>query len=376
MSRAHHLPVQRADVARVPWARANPAATPRLQRRSRVLDAAQSWAPPIVHEVLATSGRPLDRATRGDFEQRFHHDFSRVRLHDDSRAADSAAAVSALAYTVGHHVVSGIGNLASGDTARRQVLAHELTHVAQQVSVSRDPSEPLRIGPTHDAYESEAARVAESAAGGMLQHALRVSAPVMQRLGAADKGLPPCLRDAYRADERKVDLQPVFFKASDADASPTGTTWATRFAKSNAIWNRLGVTFTELSPVTLVDATRKTSGTTDAEILAILGTRSGAGVEVFLVDHELPTAGGGGTTGRGTAGAKVAIADRGSSDTLLAHELGHVLGLVHSPAADTNTIMEVSNSPNTANPTRVTLGIYNRMTWPASNGLVCITPDA
>src|SRR5258708_11313667 len=63
--------------------------------------------PPIVHEVLNSSGQPLDASTRAFMEPRFGHDFSRVRVHSDPRATDSAREVNALAYTVGRDVVFG-----------------------------------------------------------------------------------------------------------------------------------------------------------------------------------------------------------------------------------------------------------------------------
>ena len=45
-------------------------------------------APPIVHEVLRSPGQPLDAATRAFMEPRFGHDFSKVRVHTDEKAAD------------------------------------------------------------------------------------------------------------------------------------------------------------------------------------------------------------------------------------------------------------------------------------------------
>ncbi len=60
--------------------------------------------PPIVHDVLRSSGRPLDHHTRTAMESRFAHDFSRVRVHRDERAAESADAVGARGYTVGANV--------------------------------------------------------------------------------------------------------------------------------------------------------------------------------------------------------------------------------------------------------------------------------
>lgn len=88
--------------------------------------------PPIVGEVLRTSGRALDDTTRAYFEPRFGHDFSGVRIHADAHAAASARAVQAAAYTVGHDIVFGHGQFNSGSEAGRRLLAHELTHVVQQ----------------------------------------------------------------------------------------------------------------------------------------------------------------------------------------------------------------------------------------------------
>ncbi|MGO9901932.1 MAG: DUF4157 domain-containing protein [Solirubrobacteraceae bacterium] len=59
-------------------------------------------------------------------------DFSHVRVHADAPARDSAAALGASAYTVRDHVVLGPGAPGPRTGAGRGLLAHELTHVAQQ----------------------------------------------------------------------------------------------------------------------------------------------------------------------------------------------------------------------------------------------------
>jgi hypothetical protein len=59
-------------------------------------------------------------------------DFSDVRIHTDSRAAKSADAVNARAYTVGNHIVFGSSRYAPQATEGKVLLAHELTHVLQQ----------------------------------------------------------------------------------------------------------------------------------------------------------------------------------------------------------------------------------------------------
>jgi hypothetical protein len=89
-------------------------------------------APPIVHDVLASSGRPLEAGTRERMEDGLGADLGSVRVHTDPRAAESARAVNAHAYAVGSDVVFGEGRYAPGSREGDRLLAHELTHVVQQ----------------------------------------------------------------------------------------------------------------------------------------------------------------------------------------------------------------------------------------------------
>src|SRR5260370_216726 len=92
-----------------------------------------SSVPLVVHAVLNSGGgQPLDTTTRAFMEPRFGHDFSRVRIHTDAQAAESARTVNALAYTVGRDVVFGARQYAPQNSKGRRLLAHELTHVVQQ----------------------------------------------------------------------------------------------------------------------------------------------------------------------------------------------------------------------------------------------------
>jgi Domain of unknown function (DUF4157) len=88
-------------------------------------------APAIVHDVLRSPGRPLERETRTSLEPVLGMDLSSVRVHTDAAAAASADAVDALAYTVGSDVVFAAGTYAPAAPAGRHLLAHELAHVAQ-----------------------------------------------------------------------------------------------------------------------------------------------------------------------------------------------------------------------------------------------------
>lgn len=118
-------------------------------------------APPIVYEVLRSAGRPLDDRVRMLMESRFGADFSGVRIHTDARAAESAAAVNANAYTVGQHVAFNEGLYSPASSRGRSLLAHELTHVVQQGG-SWDGGTGLRIGASGDQFEHAADMAAAS----------------------------------------------------------------------------------------------------------------------------------------------------------------------------------------------------------------------
>jgi hypothetical protein len=153
-----------------------------LQRR-RGDGADPAGVPSVVHDVLGSPGRPLDAGVRATMESQLgrdlsgvrsrsvapqrapssleigsasdpseleadriaeraaavapssggpRQDFSRVRVHTDARAAESARSVNALAYTVGQDVVFGAGQYRPESADGRKLLAHELTHVVQQ----------------------------------------------------------------------------------------------------------------------------------------------------------------------------------------------------------------------------------------------------
>ena len=102
-----------------------------LQRRA-TSQAKMSSAPTIVNEVLRSPGQPLDADTKAFMEPRFGHDFSRVLVHADARAAQSAQDINARAYTVGDHIAFGARQYAPQTEIGKHLLAHELMHVIQR----------------------------------------------------------------------------------------------------------------------------------------------------------------------------------------------------------------------------------------------------
>jgi hypothetical protein len=121
----------------------------------------------LVAETLRSPGRPLEASTRVAMEERFDHDFSRVRIHTDEAAAESARAVDATAYAIGRDVVFGAGRYAPGTQAGRTLLAHELTHVVQQGAGDARGVASVPVTAPDDASEREARHAAAIDAGGL-----------------------------------------------------------------------------------------------------------------------------------------------------------------------------------------------------------------
>jgi hypothetical protein len=201
-----------------------------LQRRAVDNQSEHSEVPPIVDQVLRSSGQPLDATTRTFMEPRFGYDFSQVRVHANAQAAKSARAVNALAYTVGNEVVFAEGKYALNTTEGRRLIAHELTHVIQQSGASSGGQlqGKLTINQPGDVFEHEAdAAAGRVMAGAHASASLTPSRPTIQREtpgGDAEKQQPEKKEAGEVVDEA---LKTV------AESFSRGTTRVTRMQQSN-----------------------------------------------------------------------------------------------------------------------------------------------
>jgi hypothetical protein len=128
-------------------------------QRAAVNTAPVNGVPSIVHDVLNSPGQPLDAGTRAFMEPRFGQDFSNVRVHTGTKAAESALAVNALAYTVGRDVVFGEGTYKPKTSEGMRLLAHELVHVVQQTRSTGAAMQKvaiLQVSEPDDVFEAEA----------------------------------------------------------------------------------------------------------------------------------------------------------------------------------------------------------------------------
>jgi hypothetical protein len=108
------------------------AAPPSIQRHAEQPSGQMSVPPAGVGRALAHPGTPLEPALRQQMEQRFGHDFSRVRVHVGPAAEQSARELNASAYTLGRDVVFGASQFEPRTQQGQRLIAHELTHVVQQ----------------------------------------------------------------------------------------------------------------------------------------------------------------------------------------------------------------------------------------------------
>lgn len=176
----------------------------------------RAQAPGHVREVLHSPGQPLDARLRSFFEPRFHHDFSKVRVHSDEKSAESAEAINASAYTVGRHLVFAGGAYAPETEYGQQLLAHELAHVVQQGGTA--PVSDLELGASNHSSEREAASAVRiTHAGFHLEIASRESKPVVRRAGPDDDKWNP----AYRSRLSALDKPYKEFKGGLGDIRAT-----------------------------------------------------------------------------------------------------------------------------------------------------------
>jgi len=109
-----------------------------------------------------SSGESLDPNVRAYMEPRYNADFGAVRVHTDAKAAASAEAIGARAYTTGRDIYFAAGMYEPATSEGKHLLAHELAHTLQQsngfgqVSVSQSPRGPVTIGAPDDPLETAA----------------------------------------------------------------------------------------------------------------------------------------------------------------------------------------------------------------------------
>lgn len=124
---------------------------------------------PTIHDVATAAveakdaGAPIDATVQQQVEPHLGVDLGDVRVHGDGVARQASQAMGARAFTFGRDVFLGPGE--SGSDV--ELMAHELTHVAQQGAAGRKAAQPkVTVGDAHSPAEAEADAVAGKVVSG------------------------------------------------------------------------------------------------------------------------------------------------------------------------------------------------------------------
>jgi hypothetical protein len=146
---------------------------------------------------------------------------------------------------------------------------------------------------------------------------------------------------------RRLILQPVGFRDSATDPSPSGSTSAAQLGTAQTVWNKACIDLDIRSTVLITNSTLKTSSNL-TDIRNAYTDSDPNVIEVFFVANALSGTGGGNAGAIGVASCKPVIAEpNGGNPVLTAHELGHVLNLLHPGVgsnSDAGTVMAPTGS--------------------------------
>jgi len=138
------------------------------------------------------AGAPLDGAMRERMESGFGASFGAVRVHADAEADALNRRLTARAFTTGNDIFLR-GDASPADA---RLMAHELSHVVQQRSMSSGGGSNLRVGAANDPHEHAADAAAAS---------LPSLAPSAQRESATDEQDVMALHDLALRESASED---------------------------------------------------------------------------------------------------------------------------------------------------------------------------
>lgn len=166
------------------------------QRANLVAQLQQAYGNAYVQQIMARiqaekgSGKPLEPGIRLEMETAFNQDFGDVRIHADAAADKLARELGANAFTSEEDIFFRESAYKPGMEEGKGLLAHELTHVAQQEGGIQSGN---TIGQVGGVLEQEASQAGRAVSEGRMVSVATVSAvPALQRqlaeAGAAAAG--------------------------------------------------------------------------------------------------------------------------------------------------------------------------------------------
>lgn len=143
-------------------------------------------------EATRGGGKALDAELRSSMEQAFGRDLSAVRVHTGGEADRLSRSLGAEAFTTGSDIYFRDGQYRPETEGGKELLAHELTHVAQQGPVVQGR---LTVGAPDDAYERQADETARRVARHDRQAPARyLRQPSAERLASVSRRIRRKLR--------------------------------------------------------------------------------------------------------------------------------------------------------------------------------------
>src|SRR6478672_8113541 len=174
-----------------------------------------------VHDVINSNGSPLAPDVQEEMSGRLGHDFSDVRVHNDSAAHESAQSVNAHAYTVGSNVVFQRDKYDPSSSEGKTMLAHELTHVVQQRNGPVDGSSAgggIKVSDPSDRFEREASANAERAMSAPAPAArLSAASAAVQRHEADEETAQGSFVQRAEAEEEEETAQGSFVQRAEGE---------------------------------------------------------------------------------------------------------------------------------------------------------------
>jgi hypothetical protein len=107
-------------------------------------------------------GQPLDDAAQTSMSEALGQDLSAVRVHTSPEADSLNSDLGAKAFATGKDIFFSKGAYEPHSTGGQELLAHELTHVAQQSSGVVGGGSRMTVNAPGDVYEQEADAVAKT----------------------------------------------------------------------------------------------------------------------------------------------------------------------------------------------------------------------
>ncbi len=138
--------------------------TPLIQRSQKTPRPTNITSPEITSKINNNrgSGSLMDTSTKGFMENRFGTDFSGVRIHTDSTAAQLSKSLHAKAFTVGSDIYFNQGKYNPSSQEGKHLLAHELTHTLQQSGNANQIQKEDEEGGVVDTIETISTEVLDS----------------------------------------------------------------------------------------------------------------------------------------------------------------------------------------------------------------------